>query len=88
MRPNFRSLIRSWCWLAVLAIVAYITNVIVGEGANYLFLARPEAAPSILDILPPNFALRTSIMVVVMTALYFLAYLPWYLMDRQKKKTA
>ena len=87
MRPNFKSLIRSWCWLAILAIVAYITNVIVGEGANYLFLARPEAAPSILDILPPNFALRTSIMVVVMTALYFLAYLPWYLMDRKKKKT-
>ncbi len=86
MRPNFRSMIRSYVWLAILAVVAYIANTIIGEGANYLFMARPEAAPSVLDILPPNFALRLLIMAAVITALYFIAYLPWYLIDRKAKK--
>lgn len=72
---------------AILAVVAYVANVIIGPGANYLFMARPEATPSILDILPSNFALRLLIMGSVITALYFLAYLPWYLMDRKAAKT-
>lgn len=86
MRPNFKSMIRSYVWLAIMAVVAYIANTIIGEGANYLFMARPEAAPSVLDILPPNFALRLLIMAAVITALYFAAYLPWYLIDRKKLK--
>ena len=86
MRPNFRSMIRSYVWLAVLAVIAYIANTIIGEGANYLFMARPEAAPSVLDILPPNFALRLLIMAAVITTLYFLAYLPWYLIDKKTQK--
>ena len=86
MRPNFRSMIRSYVWLAILAVIAYIANTIIGEGANYLFMARPEAAPSVLDILPPNFALRLLIMAAVITALYFLAYLPWYLIDKKTQK--
>jgi hypothetical protein len=49
-------------------------------------MARPEAAPSVLDILPPNFALRLLIMAAVITALYFLAYLPWYIKDRKAKQ--
>ena len=52
-------------------------------GANYLYMARPEAAPSILDILPANFALRLTIMAVAIAAMYGLAYLPWYLKDRK-----
>jgi len=51
-------------------------------------MARPEAAPSVLDILPPNFALRLTIMALVITAMYGLAYLPWYLKDRKAKKAA
>ena len=39
-----------------------------------------------LDILPPNFALRLLVMGAVITSLYFLAYLPWYLMDRKAAK--
>jgi hypothetical protein len=42
----------------------------------------------VLDILPPNFALRLLIMAAVITLLYFLAYLPWYLMDRKAAKAA
>ena len=85
MRPNFKSLIRSYLALLVLAIIAYNVNVMI-PGANYLYLARPESAPSVLDILPPNFALRTAIIVMVITAMFFLAYLPWYLKDRKGKK--
>jgi hypothetical integral membrane protein (TIGR02206 family) len=87
MRPTVKSAIRSYASLVVLAIVAYSANSIIGPGANYLFMARPESTPSILDILPPNFALRIFIMALVVTALYVLAYLPWYLMDRKAARS-
>ena len=86
MRPTVKSAIRSWIALAILAVIAYCANVLIGPGANYLYMAKPEAAPSVLDILPPNFALRLTIMAAVITALYFVAYLPWYLKDRKAKK--
>ena len=86
MRPTVKSAIRSWVSLAILAVIAYIANRIIGPGANYLFMARPEDTPSILDILPPNFALRLLIMAAAITALYFVAYLPWYLKDRKAQK--
>lgn len=87
LRPTFKSAVRSWVWLAVLGVVAFCVNRYLGPGANYLFLAKPEDTPSILDILPPNFALRTLVMVAVVTTLYFLAYLPWLLKDRKAQKT-
>ena len=77
MRPTVRSAIKSYAALLVLAVI---------PGANYLFLARPEAAPSVLDILPPNFFLRTAIITAVVTALYVVAYLPWYFKDKKAKK--
>ena len=86
MRPTVKSAVRSWVALAILAIIAYFANVMIGPGANYLYMAKPEAAPSVLDILPPNFALRITIMASVITALYFVAYLPWYLKDRKAKQ--
>lgn len=86
MRPTVRSAVKSYIALAVLAVVAYFSNRMIGPGANYLFMARPEDTPSILDILPPNFALRLLIMVAAITALYVLAYLPWYLRDKKAKK--
>ena len=64
----------------------YWADVVIGPGANYLFMARPEDTPSILDILPPNFALRLVVMAGVITLMFFLAYLPWYLKDRKAKK--
>lgn len=86
MRPTVKSAIKSYVALAVLAVIAYFSNQLLGPGANYLFMAKPEDTPSILDILPPNFALRLLIMAAAITALYFLAYLPWLLMDRKAKK--
>ena len=87
MRPTVRSAIRSYAALVVMAIIAYGVNSMI-PGANYLYMARPEAAPSVLDILPANFALRTSIIVAVITAMYALAYLPWAMMDRREKRMA
>lgn len=87
MRPNRRSIVRSYCALAVLAALAAGVNALL-PGANYLFMARPESAPSVLDILPPNYALRILVMMAAITAMFLLAYLPWYLMDRKKQKAA
>lgn len=86
MRPTWKSMVKSYVAFAVLAVVAYFANRIIGPGANYLFMARPEDTPSILDILPPNFALRLLVMVSAVTLLFFLAYLPWLIKDRKAKK--
>ena len=82
MRPTVRSAVKSYIALWALVIIAYWGNTMI-PGANYLYMARPEAAPSILDILPPNFLLRTTIMGLVITAMFVLAYLPWYRKDKK-----
>ena len=87
MRPTFRSLIKSYVALAILGVIAFTANRLIGPGANYLFLAKPEDTPSILDILPPNFLLRLVIMALAVSTMFFVSYLPWYLMDRKAKKT-
>ena len=86
MRPTIKSLIKSHALLAVLAVIAYFANRILGPGANYLFMAEPEDTPSVLDILPPNFWLRAFIMMIVITALFVVAYLPWFIIDKKKTK--
>ena len=86
MRPTFRSLVKSYIALAVLGVIAFTANRLIGPGANYLFLAKPEDTPSILDILPPNFLLRLVIMALAVSTMFFVSYLPWYLMDRKAKK--
>ena len=88
MRPYFKSIIKSYVALLILAVVAYFTNRMLGPGANYLFMARPEDTPSVLDILPPNFVLRILIMMAVITALFGVAYLPWYIKDRRAKNVS
>lgn len=87
MRPTVRSAVRSYIALILMALLAYAVNQMI-PGANYLYMARPEAAPSVLDILPANFALRTGIIAAVITAMYALAYLPWALMDRKRTAAA
>ena len=88
MRPTFKSAIKAYVALAVLAVFAYSVNSLLGPGANYLFMAEPEATPSVLDILPPNFALRTLIMAAVITLMFFLAYLPWLIKDKRQAKSS
>ncbi len=85
MRPTVKSAVKSYILLAVLALIAYEANVMLGPGANYLFMAEPESTPSILDILPPNFAVRIVVMASIITVMFVLDYLPWYLSDRKKR---
>ena len=86
MRPNKKSFFKAYVGIVILAGIAYFANQLLGPGANYLFMARPEDTPSILDFLPPNFALRLFVMAAVITALFFFAYLPWHLKDRRAAK--
>ena len=86
MRPRWKSMLKSYIALTVLAVIAYFANQMIGNGANYLFMARPEDSPSVLDILPPNFTLRICVMAAVVTLMFFLAYLPWLIKDRKAKK--
>ena len=86
MRPYPKSMIKSYVALVSMCFLAYWVNTMI-PGANYLFLARPESAPSVLDILPPNFFLRTTIMLAVITAMFFMAYYPWYKKDKAANKT-
>ncbi len=86
MRPTVKSGVKSYSLLAVLAVIAYTANSILGPGANYLFMAKPEDTPSILDILPSIYWLRVLIMAVAVTVLFVVCYLPWFFMDRKKAK--
>ena len=86
MRPTLKSMAKSYGALAILGVIAYIANDTLGPGANYLFLARPEDTPSVLDVLPPNFLLRILVMASVVTSMFFLAYLPWLIRDKKAKK--
>ncbi len=86
MRPKIKSFIKAYVGIIILAAIAYYANRLIGPGANYLFMARPEDTPSILDILPPNFALRLLIMAAAITFLFVLAYLPWYIKDKKSQK--
>jgi hypothetical integral membrane protein (TIGR02206 family) len=88
MRPTFRSMCKSYLALTILGVIAFSANRMIGPGANYLFLAKPEDTPSILDILPPNFVLRLMVMVAAVSTMFFLAYLPWYLKDRKAQKAS
>ena len=88
MRPTIKSFIKAYVALVVLAVIAYWANRLIGPGANYLFMAKPEDTPSVLDILPPNFALRIGVMAAIVTLLFVLAYLPWYCKDKKRAKAA
>ena len=85
MRPTIRSAVKSYIALLVMAVIAYCTNLYLGGEANYLFLAK---LPALLDILPNITVVRIGVMATVITVMYALAYLPWYLKDRKAIKEA
>lgn len=87
MRPTVKSALKSGAGLAVLAVIAIFANNMM-DGANYLFLAKSSRGASILDILPKNYFVRICLMAAAMALLFYLAYLPWFLMDRAKRKKA
>ena len=83
MRPTLRSAVKSYIALLVMVVVACCANAYLGQGANYLFLAE---LPALLSFVPSLFILRFGIMTAVITVMYILAYLPWYLKDQKKAK--
>ena len=87
MRPTVKSAFKSGAGLAVLAVIAIFANNMM-DGANYLFLAKSSRGASILDILPKNYFVRICLMAAAMALLFYLAYLPWFLMDRAQRKKA
>lgn len=86
-RPNIKSMIKSYICLLVLTVIAIVANNIL-PGANYLYVARPEGTASILDFLPKNYVVRLILMALVITLLFFLIYLPWFIKDIKAKKLA
>ena len=87
MRPTIKSLIKSFCTLAVLAGIALVANYVIGGKSNYLFLATTEdGADSIVNMLPSNIPLRLLVMSAAVTTLFFVSYLPWYIKDKKAKQ--
>ena len=87
IRPTIKSAVKSYIGLLIMVVIAYFVNDML-PGANYLYIARPESAPSSLDILPENYALRLLVMAAAITAMYALAYLPWFMKDKKAAKKA
>ena len=88
MRPTIKSLIKAYIGMVILAVVAYCANSLIGPPASYLFMTKADDSSVILDILPSNFALRILIMAAAVSAMFFVAYAPWFLKDRKARKAA
>ena len=86
MRPNIKSMFKSYGALTILGIVAIIANNML-PGANYLFVARVEDTASILDLLPSNYGVRLIVMAVIVAVLFFVFYLPFFIKDLKEKKS-
>lgn len=84
MRPTFKSAIKSFILLFILTCIAYFANTVLGPGANYLFMAEGEDADSIVNMLPKNIPLRMLLMAFVVSILFGISYIPWYLKDKKK----
>ena len=85
MRPNVKSIFKSFGALFILGVVAIFANSML-PGANYLYVARPESTSSILDFLPTNYTVRLIIIVLIISVMFFLCYLPWLIKDVKAKR--
>ncbi|MBQ7363908.1 MAG: TIGR02206 family membrane protein [Clostridia bacterium] len=95
MRPNVKSIIKSYAMLLALGVIAIFANNLLDsyapetyehDAANYLFMAKGEAQSPILEILPENYVVRVIVMALVVGALFIVSYLPWFFIDRHAKK--
>lgn len=85
MRPNIKSIFKSLGGLVIIATIAIFVNAMI-PGANYLYVAGPETTKSILDFLPKNYAIRLTLMFMIVCVMFFLAYLPWLIKDIRARK--
>lgn len=95
MRPNIKSIFKSYGMLAILGGVAIFANLLLDsyapelyehDAANYLFMAKSEAQSPLLEILPKSYPVRVLTMALVVATLFCVSYLPWFFMDRSAKK--
>jgi hypothetical integral membrane protein (TIGR02206 family) len=86
MRPNIKSMFKSYGAFTIMAFIAFMANKMLGTGANYLFMAELEETASILDLLPTNFVLRVLIMASIVSFMYIVSYIPWFIKDQKNKK--
>lgn len=84
-KVNTKSIIRSSSVLILLTLLAIYVNSNI-EGANYLFLSTTEVGDSALNFLPTNLGLRLLVMGTIIGILYFIAYLPWLIINKQTNK--
>jgi hypothetical integral membrane protein (TIGR02206 family) len=84
MKVTFKSMIRSITWLSIFSLLGIYANSSI-KGANYLFLSGSEAGTSILDLLPTYLPARVIILFILVSILFTIAYLPWYLMSKKER---
>lgn len=84
MRPTWKSYVKSFVSLFILAMIAIAVNKTV-PGANYLYLEGVVQGSSILNLLPSNFWLRFLVMFVLVNILFVAVYLPWVFKDAKAK---
>jgi hypothetical integral membrane protein (TIGR02206 family) len=74
---------RVWLTTVILALIVMPIDWVVG--ANYMYLCGPPANPTIYDLFGPwPWSLLT--LLVVGTALMYLCYLPFWLLDRRARR--
>lgn len=83
-RPRYRSIYKSLGWLIVFTFAVLLFN--YWTGANYLYLLKPPANPSLLDYFP-EFPMNVLVLIGIAFALFHLAYLPFYF-KKQSTNTA
>jgi hypothetical integral membrane protein (TIGR02206 family) len=75
LRPTFRSVLKAFAMLNVIALLGYMVNqVTVG---NYMFLSRKPSNPSIIDLLGPYpwYILSLELVAFVIFCLLYLPFL-------------
>ena len=95
MRPNIKSIFKSYGMLAILGGVAIFANLLLDsyapeaydhDAANYLFMAKGEDQSPLLELLPKSYPVRIATMALIVATLFCVSYLPWFLKDRKAKK--
>ncbi|MFA9557054.1 TIGR02206 family membrane protein [Evansella sp. AB-rgal1] len=80
MTPTWKSIVKSFITLNIIAFFVFLVN--IQTGANYMFLARKPKGPSILDWLGPYPWYILSLEVLTLT-MFILLYLPFYIKKKR-----
>jgi hypothetical integral membrane protein (TIGR02206 family) len=83
-RPTWRSLLIAFLAVNLLMIPVGLVNWLTG--ANYMFIARPPAAASLLDYLGP-WPIYLLVVQPIALLVFVVCYLPWIVVDRRVRKS-